>query len=248
MNKHFLWYRVIWAALSSRSNQSFYDRIAPLYDEVFTFHRVHAESILKILNELYGDKKEDTLLLELGCGTGMMSKMLAEKGFKVVGLDISYSSLSLLKKQSPLLNVIQADANDLPFPMRTFPVVVSLGAWRHFADIAKVIDEVSRVLNSNGIFIVGYFPADIAGVLPVEQNCWGKALICFYQMLLKRLGYVDRADFALEEETQNLASKKFKSVSSIESGLHKHLLVMQSPLSRNTGANQQSETAGIKYS
>ena len=239
MNKYFLWYKIIWTALTSRSIESLYDRISPLYDEIFTFHRAHAESILNIVNELYSDKKEQILLLDLGCGTGMLSKMLAEEGFKVIGMDISYSSLSLLKKQAPFVNAIQADANDLPFLMGTFPVVVSLGAWRHFADIAKALDEVSRVLNNNGIFIVGYFPADLAGAIPIKQNGWGKALIYLYQMVLKRLGYLDRVDFALEEETRYLASKKFKSVSNIESGLDKHLLVLKYPLSRDTGLSKQ---------
>ena len=234
MNKYFLWSKIIWAALSNRSNQSFYDRISPLYDETFTFHRIHAQSIVNTLNELYRDKKEETLLLDLGCGTGMLSKLLAEQGFNVVGLDLSYTSLAHLKKQAPFLNVIQAEADDLPFLTGTFPVVVSLGAWRHFADIAKVLDEVSRVLSNNGIFIVGYFPADLAGLIPVKENCWGKALICSYQMIIKKLGYLDRVDFTLEEDTQYLADKKFKSVSNIESGLHKHLLVMKYPLSKNS--------------
>jgi len=73
MSKFRLWWKVIWAALSSRSNQIFYDRISSIYDEVFVDHKIHAETMLKILSDIYTDHKHETLVLDLGCGTGILS-------------------------------------------------------------------------------------------------------------------------------------------------------------------------------
>jgi len=197
-------------------------------------HRVHAETIMDILNEIYAGREEETLVLDLGCGTGMLSTMLAEKGFKVMGLDISFSSLGIYRQHNPQFNAIQADANSLPISDGSFHAVVCLGVWRHFPDVQKVLNEVSRVLTSDGAFIVGYFPPDIAGAIQVNQSRWGRLLIWLYQLVTRRLGYLDRADFSLEEETKDMAKKQFKTVSKVASGFHRHLLFARYPLTGHT--------------
>ena len=88
-----LWFRVALAALSERSNQAFYDEIAPIYDQVFVNHRIHAETILDLLQEFGVDRDKAALVLDLGCGTGLLSTLLADQGLQVIGLDISFQSL-----------------------------------------------------------------------------------------------------------------------------------------------------------
>ena len=68
---------------------------------------------------------------------------------------------------------------------------------------------------------MGYFPPAIAGAIHVSQNRWGKLLIWLYQVITRRLGYLDRADFSLERETEEAARKQFKTVSKVVSGSHK---------------------------
>ena len=240
-----MWLKVVWAALSSRSNQNFYDRISPIYDEVFVDHRVHAETIMDILNEIYAGREEETLVLDLGCGTGMLSKMLAEKGYKVVGLDISFSSLGIYRQHNPQFNAIQADANFLPISDGSFHVVVCLGVWRHFPDVQKVLNEVSRVLTRDGTFIVGYFPPAIAGAIHVNQNWWGRSLLWLYQLLTRRLGYLDRADFSLEGETEDAAREQFKTVRKVASGSHKYLMLARYPLRKHSARHIASPSNNL---
>lgn len=230
MTKFILWFKIIWAALSSRSTQAFYDKISPFYDDVYVEHEVHARKILTMLNEIYAGDANKTLILDLGCGTGMMTKLLSEKGFTVVGVDISLSSLCVHHDNHPKHALIQADANFLPLADNTFDSVVCLGVWRHFPDVEKVLSEVSRILTRDGTFIVGYFPPALAGSIRLNQNWIGRLLIRFYAMLTKRLGYVDRADFALEEETVDIAKKMFTSVSKVDTAFDRHILLAQYPL------------------
>jgi ubiquinone/menaquinone biosynthesis C-methylase UbiE len=230
MTKRWLWVRIIWTALSSRTNQDFYDRISPIYDEVFLDHVVHAKNIAEYLDNIYTDQEAETLVLDLGCGTGMLGSLLEDKGYKVIGLDISFKSLGILRKRKPQLSVIQANANFLPMSDTSFSAVVCLGAWRHFPDFQEVLKEISRILTPDGVFIVGYFPPDIAGAIHVTQSRWGKFLIWLYQAVTRALGYQDQADFLLEGKTEEMAREQFKMVGRIESGLDKRLLVTRYPL------------------
>lgn len=221
--------KVAWSALKSQSNQAFYDRISPIYDEVFVEHRIHAETMARLLCERYKSKKQQTLVLDLGCGTGMVSKLLTEKGFMTIGLDESFESLRLLVKKNTGCSVIQARAENLPLKDGRFQSVVCLGVWRHFPDPRMVLDEITRVLDKDGVLIVGYFPPSFAGLIHAGSGPFDKLLSWLYHMLTKKLGYHDRTDSKLEQDTLDEASKRFETVSEINSGKHWRLISAQYP-------------------
>ena len=56
-----------------------------------------AEYLINILNEY---SINDGLVLDLGCGTGKLTRFLAEKGFDMIGVDYSYEMLDIAKNQS----------------------------------------------------------------------------------------------------------------------------------------------------
>jgi ubiquinone/menaquinone biosynthesis C-methylase UbiE len=226
-----LWFRVAWAALSERSNQAFYDEIAPIYDQVFVSHRVHAETILDLLQEVSVDRDEAALVLDLGCGTGLLSTLLADQGIQVIGLDISFRSLCILRQHQQRIRVVQADANGLPFANKAFRRVVCLGVCRHFSELQQIIMEVCRVLSDDGVFIVGYFPPALGGAVAQRQTQCSQVLRCLYQQITQKLGYVDRVDSALIGDTERLSGRHFKTVARVNSGNGQFLLMASHPLS-----------------
>jgi len=224
-----LWWQVISAALHNRSNQQFYDQISPIYDQVFVEHKLHADKMTDMLCSAYAGKESTTRVLDLGCGTGILSRMLVDKGFDVSGLDISLESLRLMRQSEHRIHAVHGDATHLPLIEGSYQAIVSLGAWRHFSDPHGVIVELNRVLMSNGFLIVGYFPPAIGGAVHVGHGICSRLLVRLYHFLTRKLGYVDRADLILEEETVNLARKYFEQVSTVDSGEYRHLIVAQGP-------------------
>jgi len=220
-----LWSRVLLAALWSKSNQEFYDRIAPVYDQCFVTHRLHAINMAAVLLDGYKGQENNTLVLDLGCGTGLLGDILAGQGFKVIAIDISLESLRVSRKRESKLYRIQANAMLLPFVKESCNAVVSLGAWRHFSDPRQVIEQVARLLKKDGVLILGYFPPAIGGVIQLGNGFWSRLLVRVYQFVIRRRGYMDNADLSLEPKTLRLVNKYFTQVGTIDSGKRWHLIV-----------------------
>ena len=98
-------------------------------------------------------------LLDLGCGTGLYTRPLAQRARPglVVGLDLSSAMLRAaahLARQQKLSNVIfvHGTALRLPFPSARFDVVNCCGALQLFPNPGRVLREIYRVLKPGGRF------------------------------------------------------------------------------------------------
>ncbi len=91
-------------------------------------------------------------VLDLGCGVGYGSSLLAPRVSRVVCLDISLPAVSLALRggRGDTSTGAVADACDLPFPAGHFDWVVCLEVIEHVAQPAALIAEISRVLAPHG--------------------------------------------------------------------------------------------------
>ncbi|ELY37271.1 class I SAM-dependent methyltransferase [Natronorubrum tibetense] len=101
---------------------------------------------------------EDRNILEIACGTGRFSVMLAEQGADVVGLDISAAMLQQGRKKAQnvelegTLEFLRGDAGRLPFPDDHFDTVVAMRFF-HLADDPKAfLAEMRRVSREQIVF------------------------------------------------------------------------------------------------
>ena len=95
--------------------------------------------------------KEEGIVLDLACGTGILFPKLSKRFKKVVGLDYSLPMLKEAKKKG-IENtfIVRGDALKLPFRGEVFDaVVISLGL-RHFPNIESALLETFRVLKRGG--------------------------------------------------------------------------------------------------
>jgi ubiquinone/menaquinone biosynthesis C-methylase UbiE len=228
----FLVLRVLLTALVCKSNREFYDRIAPIYDEVFTSHLVHAEKMLTELLQKYPKDRGVVTVLDLGCGTGALTSRLRTLGFAVIGLDISLDSLRLQKTRDSGVNLVQADLGALPFSDGCAQAALCLGVWRHLDSPEHTMDEVCRLLDQDGCFLVGYFPPKLGGLLTVPGGIVGGILVRIYRALLMPFRYQDSVDLESELRAHRLLTTRFVDVSVIQSGTHSRLLEATRPVTR----------------
>ncbi|MFM8536304.1 MAG: class I SAM-dependent methyltransferase, partial [Acidimicrobiia bacterium] len=101
-------------------------------------------------------------ILALGCGTGRVALPVAKKGATVVGIDRSESMLARARtrvrraKLGSQLQLIRGDIRHLPFPDRSFPLVMApYGILQSLLDealLAATLQDVRRVLSRDGVF------------------------------------------------------------------------------------------------
>ena len=108
----------------------------------------------------------DNMILDVGCGQGMMMEHFSRNGNNVVGIDITPQSVGFNAAKG--LTVIEADARDIPLTDNTFDLVYSLGVIEHFSGTEHALNEQVRVCKPGGIvvavvpnLITPYCPAGI---------------------------------------------------------------------------------------
>ncbi len=101
---------------------------------------------------------DDQKVLEIACGTGRFTVMLAERGADIVGLDISAAMLQQGRQKAQdagvadHLEFMRGDAGRLPFPDDHFDTVFAMRFF-HLADTpATFLSEMRRVAKERVVF------------------------------------------------------------------------------------------------
>lgn len=93
-------------------------------------------------------------VLEIGCGMGLHTETMIRAGARVTAVDISPTSIEATRRRLALkgltAEVLESDAEQLPFPDKRFDFVWSWGVIHHSSRTAKIVREVARVLQPGG--------------------------------------------------------------------------------------------------
>lgn len=93
--------------------------------------------------------------LEVGCGLGYLSERLrAQRGLSLVSLDIAASLLSLARGRARVDRPVCADACALPFPDRSFDLVVSTECIEHTPEPRGAVKEMARVAMPGALVVI----------------------------------------------------------------------------------------------
>lgn len=145
----------------SRRDIAFHEATAASYDEEVTevfgiYHQYLLDPFLDEVARSVGPGRA----LDLGCGTGVITVSLAERGFDVVGVDHSPDMLAIAKQKlahsqaAGRHELMVADVRDLPFSSAEFDCVTCQGLLHHLDDFRSCIEELVRVLKPGGFFYV----------------------------------------------------------------------------------------------
>lgn len=132
---------------------AFDKRIAGQYRD----HRAHPNTVsTRIGQEITQLIPPDARILEVGVGTGRIAAPVAQAGGRVMGFDISAEMLDQIAYEAgSAYPVVQADMLNIPFRRGTFGAVMVTHVLHLTRELERVLSEVVRVLQPDGVVIQG---------------------------------------------------------------------------------------------
>jgi ubiquinone/menaquinone biosynthesis C-methylase UbiE len=92
-------------------------------------------------------------VLDVACGTGIVARTAAgvvDDAGDVIGLDLNEAMLTVARRVRPDLGWRQGDAARLPFPDRSFDVVLCQSGLMFFPEVERALREMARVVVDMG--------------------------------------------------------------------------------------------------
>lgn len=137
-------------------NKKFWSRWSGFYD---TFMSGNEPLYDKIAVQMKKRLNREMQVLELACGTGLISRRIAGSVKSLEATDFSPEMIAKAKKKvhSARLHFSVQDATCLPYASGTFDAVIIANALHIVPDPEKVLAEIHRVLKPGGFLIAPTF-------------------------------------------------------------------------------------------
>ncbi len=138
-----------------RDHAKIWNLYAPVYDIFMMSNKKAYQEIYQKIRKIIANKK----VLEIACGTGLISNHTANVSKAYIAIDFSENMLIQAQKHKKAgqLHYMKADACALPFENHSFDVVIIANALHIIPHAEKVLAEIARVLKSGGILIAPNF-------------------------------------------------------------------------------------------
>ncbi|MEM7802231.1 MAG: class I SAM-dependent methyltransferase, partial [Chloroflexota bacterium] len=97
---------------------------------------------------------EQKEILEIGCGDGRITKLLAESSDSVYAIDPDSERVRLAQQAAPNASVAVGSGEDLHFEANRFDLVIFTLSLHHHSDRLRALNEAARVVKPNGKILV----------------------------------------------------------------------------------------------
>lgn len=151
-----------------------FDRVAEKYDTTRALPEEVMKDILAVFEKIMS---RDTLVLDAGVGTGRFAIPLQERGFEVVGIDISAKMLAKAREKG-LVNVFRGDLCSMPFQDDSFQFTLSVHVLHLIKNWRCALSEIGRVTTD-----------EFLSVLSLKENSPAQEVRKVYEEACLQLGY-----------------------------------------------------------
>jgi SAM-dependent methyltransferase len=181
-------------------------------------HRPVGEQALELMNVPI-----DARVLDVGCGSGWATRVLAEKASngRVVGIDIADEMVQLARDSSTSFSNIEfrvATAEALPFGESEFTHAFSMESLYYYSNMLGALKEIYRVLADGGLFVtvIDLYLENLPSHQWIEDLKVPVHLLGIpdYRTMLEQVGFVNIKDGRLHDPApvpENYSGGSFKT-------------------------------------
>lgn len=191
-------------ATRQRKERAIWDRNASGYDRMNmnTYEDAYRKTTEKVLAQV----SSEDLVLEIGCGTGIMSSRVAPHVKKLVAVDISPAMVQVAKEKmkSLVVNNVECEVYDgyhLPQDCETFDAILLFNIVQCVKEPETLINESYRLLKNGGkLFIAADCYAEL---VPPHIR-----LMLMVQKLMKFIGVYPFVQYFKKEDIRRLVRNR----------------------------------------
>ena len=167
------------------THQDFYDYYAAESQSESTLQRFRGiqEAVLRVAAQTEMGSQLD--VADIGCGAGTQSRIWAERGHRVYGVDVNEPLIRLAEKRAAerglAIKFEVGTATALPWADRSMDVCLVPELLEHVADWQSCVNQAARVLRPGGLLYLS-----TTNVLCPRQQEFNLPLYSWYPRMLKR--------------------------------------------------------------
>lgn len=168
--------------------QGLYDRIADVQNLAMKLNG-YRKSVAKYLRSLDLQIDNDSIVLDAGCGTGIVSLAFQDAAFdpkRAIALDLSFKSLEVAREQlhkrrkhAAKTDIVQGNILHLPFADESLDLILMCGVLE-YTPLDTGLREAARVLKKGAPLVL----------LPVKPSLVGSVLELLYKFKIHPLDNV----------------------------------------------------------
>lgn len=189
--------------------QNFYDQIADVHNLLLQING-YRNSVTKYLKSLELDLDENSLVLDAGSGTGIVTLGFEDAGFrtkKTIALDLSFNSLEIAREQfekekeidEEKIAIVQGNVLKLPFADETFDLVLTCGVLE-YVPLDEGLREMARVIKTGAkLVLIPVKPSLVGSVLEVLYKFKTHPVESVRQTAQQYFNIVDDYEFPITE-------------------------------------------------
>jgi len=135
---------------SIEAQQAYWDQRWAVQRSPNDWQARRAQTILSILRDLRLDRPR---ILDLGCATGWMTRLLSDIG-SAQGLDLSEAAIEIARSQYPDIQFTVGDLYSTPLTRNPVDVVVCQEVIAHVSDQPELVRRIADVIKPGGYLVI----------------------------------------------------------------------------------------------
>ena len=153
----------------------------PDYDEDLAYIHHHGfrefiESAAPfVLETLWREDIRDGLVIDVGCGSGILARELTRAGFSVLGIDASPSMIALARVTAPAARFTVASFEDAP--LESCRAIVAIGEVLNHGDLRTFVTNAAHAIEAGGVLLFDAAETSIDEERRIDGDDWSVILV-----------------------------------------------------------------------